>query len=147
MSPGVTWDFDTPTKLQADEGLNDSDKTFTVPVGVEWEIMSIWAELVTAGGVGNREMGVEIQDNASDVLFLIIVGASQAASLTRNYCFALHNPYQTAFIGPSSDLLLTPLPNFILPAGYVVRVYDTAAIDAAADDMVLQMLVRERKVA
>ena len=30
-----------------------------------------------------------------------------------------------------------PLPDFILPAGYVIRIYDVAAIQPAADDLVV----------
>jgi len=34
--------------------------------------------------------------------------------------------------------------NLVLPAGYKVRVYDSAAIDPAADDMAVNMLVEVR---
>ena len=36
------------------------------------------------------------------------------------------------------------IPPLLLPAGYSIRVLDTAAIDAAADDMVVQAMVIER---
>lgn len=128
--------------LQADEALNDSDKSLTVPANASWEIQTIWVELITTATVGNRQMTVELQDSAADVIARFDAGAVQAASLTRNYLFGANLPDLTAF--RAGDLLMTPLPCLVLPAGFIVRVYDSAAIAAAADDMVLQALVTAR---
>jgi hypothetical protein len=35
----------------------------------------------------------------------------------------------------------------VLPAGFTVRIYDSAAVDAAADDLLISMLVLERPAA
>lgn len=128
--------------LQADETADDSDKSFTVPAGRMWEIISIWVELTSTATVGNRQMQVDIQDSGSDVVMAVAAGAVQAASLTRNYLFGDHLPDLTAF--RAGDLLSTPIPPLQLPAGFIVRVYDSAAIAAAADDMIVQMLVNQR---
>lgn len=128
--------------LQADETVDDSDKSFTVPAGRMWEVTSIWVELISTAAVGNRQIVVEIQDSAADVVLAIAAGAVQAASLTRNYTFAPHMPDLTSF--RAADLLMTPIPPLLLSAGFVVRVYDSAAIAAAADDMVVQMLINQR---
>ena len=69
---------------------------------------------------------------------------TQAASLTYNYLFGVGVSDLTAV--RSSTFLMTPLVPWILPAGYKVRVYDSAAVAAAADDMVVQMLYAYRTV-
>ena len=131
--------------LQVDEAANDSDKTFTVPADTEWYICWIWVEYASTATVGVRQLVVQLQDDAADVIGEIRMGLAQAASLTRYYQ-----------IGPSlgdlvaardGDWLMTPLMSTtVLPAGYVVRVYDNNAVAAAADDMVVQMMVMARAV-
>lgn len=131
--------------LQADETANDSDKTIAVSASVEWEIMTIWVELITTATVGNRQIVIEFQDNSSDVIGQIRAGAVQAASLTRNYMFGQALGVDLTSFRDTS-FLMTPLPKIILPAAYIVRVYDNAAVDAAADDLVIQMMVMERSI-
>jgi len=133
------------TGLEADETLNDSDKTFTVTASVEWHILTIWVEFTSTGTAGNRQLVVELQDNAADVIGRFIAGITQAASLTRYYQF-----------GPAladleaerdADWIMTPFPpTIVLPAAYVLRVYDNNAVDAAADDMIVQILRGTRAV-
>ena len=133
--------------LQAEEAADDSDKSLTVPASTQWRIKSIWVELTSSGDAGNRVISVEIQDGSADVIFRVDAGAVQAASLTRYYSFAGWQADLTAFRGAGSDLLMTPIPpDLVLPAAYVVRVYDSAVIAAAADDMIVQMLVEARTV-
>ena len=127
--------------LQADEALNDSDKSFTVPSVVTWAVDSIWVELITTGTGGDRQLGVEFQDSAADVIAQMRAGAVQADSITRYYLFGFNVPDLTAF--RDTDFLTTPLPAILLPAGYIIRVFDNNAVDAAADDMVVQMMVRQ----
>ncbi len=129
--------------LQADEGANDSDKTFTVPAERIWVISSIWVELVSTATAGNRQMALEIQDASNDVVAEIRAGAVQAASLTRKYLFSVTAVDLIGF--RDTDWLSTPLPYLLLPAGFQVRVFDNNAVDAAADDMVVQMMVTELK--
>lgn len=136
----------TPS-LQSDEALNDSDKTFTVPASTEWKVQWIWVELTTTAVVGNREIVIEIQDNAADVIARIKAGIVQAASLTRYYLFAPNVTELTAFRGTAAaDTLSTIMPEWVLPAAYVIRVYDIAAVDAAADDLIIQMGIGSRSV-
>lgn len=136
-----TW---TPS-LQADETADDSDKTFTVPADTEWQLLSIWVEYTSTATAGTRQLVVEIQDSSNDVIGQIRAGATQAASLTYYYQFAAGMADLTAV--RDTDYLMCPLPpTWILPAGYKVRVYDNNAIDAAADDMIVQMIVAGRSV-
>ena len=128
-------------QLQADEAPNDSDKTFTVPVGKVWEILSIWVELTSTASVGNRQISVQIQDSDSDVIGTVIAGINQAESLTRNYFFGAGVVDLTT--ARDTNFLTTPIPRILLPAGFIIRVYDNFAVDVAADDMVVQMMVAE----
>ena len=131
--------------LVSDETADDSDKSFTVPANYMYQVLWIWVELTSDATVGNRQMTIELQDDAADVIGRWKAGAVQAASLTRNYCFAPSNADLTAF--RDTTFLMTPIPpTIVLPASYVVRVYDSAAVAAAADDMVVQMMVARRAV-
>lgn len=131
--------------LVADETANDSDKSLAVPASYEYHILSIWVELTTTATVGDRQLVVQVQDAAPDVIGEVRAGAVQAASLTRNYMFSAPCADLTAF--RDTDFLMTPLPGpLVLPATYIVRIYDNNAVDAAADDMVVQMLVARRAV-
>src|SRR5262245_34165994 len=128
--------------LQADVALNSSSKTFTVPAGKSWVVLAIYAKLLSTATVGNRQMEVKLQRAASHDLFIQRAGINQAASLTRFYMFGPDLGDLTAF--RDTDLLTTPLPNgATLPAGFKVLVRDKAAVDAAADDMDVRLLVEE----
>ena len=139
ISPGAF----TPG-LSAEESANDSDKSFTVPANTEWLVKSIWVELITTATVGDRQLEIQIQDDSSDVIGSIRAGVVQGASLTRNYLFALGIADLTSF--RDTDLMMTPIPELWLPAGYVVKVFDNNAVDAAADDMVVQVRYASRAV-
>lgn len=131
------------TAIQADENANDSDKSFTVPASTIWQVLWVWVELASTATVGSRQMTLEIQDAAADVIAVIKAGTTQAASLTYNYLFAPSLPDLTAV--RATNYMMTPMPpTIILPASYVLRVYDSAAVDAAADDMVVQLMVASR---
>lgn len=130
--------------LQSDENLNDSDKSFTVPASTEWRVKWIYVELTTTATAGNRQMEIQIQDDAADVIARLVCGDVQAASLTRYYLFAPNVAELTA--ERDTDKFSTLMPEWILPASYVVRVWDNAAVDAAADDLIIQMQVLARSV-
>ena len=131
--------------LIPDETVDDSDKSFTVPANYMYQVLWIWVELTTTATVGNRQMTIELQDNAADVIGRWKAGAVQAASLTRNYCFGPSNADLTAF--RDTTFLMTPIPpTILLPAAYIIRVYDSAAVAAAADDMVVQLMTARRAV-
>lgn len=130
--------------LVADEAANDSDKTLTaVPALVTWEIQSIRVEFIATATVGNRQLTVRVQDDVSDIVFEVTPGIVQTANQNIQYHFAPHLPDLTAGRDAGAHML-TPFPNLILLAGYTVRVFDNNAVDATADDMVVQMLVMQR---
>ncbi len=127
------------TAQMQDEEINDSDKTFTVPAHIEWEILGIWVELTTDVTVGDRQLVIEVQDVANDVIGQWArVGAIQAASLTRYYMLAPCLPDMVAF--RDTNYLTTPIPATpFLKETDQLRIYDNKAIAAATDDMVVQI--------
>lgn len=131
--------------LQADENLNDSDKTLTVPASTEWEILTIWVEFTTTATATVRQIVVEFQDSSSDVIFQMRAGATQDVSLTYYYAFGQGFGAEITSVR-DTDFLYIPLPKIILPAAYIIRVYDNNAVDAAADDLIIQALVNARSV-
>ena len=123
--------------LVSDEAANDSDKTLTVTAAQLWHLLWIWVELTTTATVGDRQIVIELQDTANDVIFQVRAGVTQAASLTYYYCFAP----SMADLTPvrDTDYLMTPLPpTVLLPAAFQIRVYDNNAVAAAADDLIIQ---------
>jgi len=128
--------------LQSDVTLNDSDKTFTVPTEKQWWLKSIYVSLVASASAGNRQVDALITDASDNPVCKMVAGAVQAENLTREYVFAPENPQEVAF---TNGLMFRAMPAaLVLPAGYKIRVYDSAAIDATHDDMTVNMLVEER---
>ena len=120
-----------------DASANDSDKTFIVPTNTRWLINWIHIALVTTATVGNRQIKLEILDAADNVRMDSHAGVVQAASLTRHYEYMKGIFREAAFI---DDAIQVPLPtDLAIPAGWKVRVYDSAAVDAAADDMTVSI--------
>jgi hypothetical protein len=131
------------TYVVSDVAADDSDKSFTVPANYEYKISNIFVTYISTATAGNRQLVVEITDG-TNVIAQARVGIVQTASLTRYYNFSKTMPELTAF--RDTDYLSTMLPDLILPATYVVRVYDKAAIAAAADDMTVRITFLRRQV-
>jgi len=130
-------------KWTRDAAANDSDKSFTVPAGKVWELISMTSELHTSATVGNRYLGIRITNGTNDIMNTIItavVVASKYAGL-RIFFGAPVAPSTTAFIRLDEATAPQDLTNSVgvgrvsLTAGCVVRIYDVSAIDAAADDL------------
>lgn len=113
-----------------DATLNDSDKTvLTVPAGKKVKLQEFHVSYVASAVVGNRTLTIQYTDGAN-VIFQKTWGINQPANQTYPYC---------GYIGANFDVVNAPfslpLPDVMLLAGYTVRIWDSAAIDAAADDM------------
>jgi len=121
-----------------DATADDSDKTFTVPANKLWKVKWILARFVTTATVGNRGLEVQIGDG-TNIIGYIGNGGVQAASTTTNSMF--YNGAPNTATG-SNRTIGTP-PDMLLPAGYTIRIWDTAAIDAAADDLTVAICVEE----
>ena len=125
--------------LLSDVEANDSDKKFTVPDGTIWRVESIKVQLISTATGGDRQLLIEIQDAADLVIAEYIAQITQAASLTRDYMFGAGLEPMTSVIGTRVFCQL-PSTGLIFPPGFGIRVYDEAAVDAAADDMTVQIL-------
>jgi hypothetical protein len=127
-----------------DATANDSDKSFTVPTGKIWELFAVEASIITTANAGNRSLRLTITDG-TNLLLIPRYSASIAASKRgfarwhSDYGYA-HTDAATYTLndgGAAADVAVHDwLPTkCYLPAGYVVRVYDSNAVDAAADDL------------
>lgn len=118
-----------------DAVADDSDKSFTP--AKRWRIQAIVVVLVATATAGNRQMVVRVLSGA-DLLFQSAAGAVQAQSTTVTYNFAEGNAREVTAVAGALDV---PLPsNFSVDPSLIVQVLDSAAIDAAADDMTVRIL-------
>lgn len=129
--------------VQSDTGANDSDKTLTVPSDTHWHILALHVGYTSDGTSGNRQLQLQIQNAATTVVWQQAAGAVQAASNAYNYEFQSGVVRETSVINGELNI---PLPNMWLPAAYKLRVYDSAAIAASSDDMLVHLLVDVRSI-
>lgn len=129
--------------ILSDEALNDSDKSFYVPLTHIYEIEWIWIEYAATSTGGNREITVELLDANSDTIGRVVAAAYLIADATEEFMFA---PGLTQYNGGDSTKHHAPLPRMQLPPRTTIRVWDSAAIAAAADDMIVQIMVTRRYV-
>lgn len=120
---------------------NDSDVTFELKSNKTHTVQSIWVELAATATVGNRQIEIQFQDPTGDVIGVIRAGVVQAESLTRKYFFGGALDI-TSF--RDTDLLMVAMPAIKLDANFKIRVFDNNAIAAAADDMVVHILIDEQ---
>lgn len=125
-----------------DDTANDSDKSFTVPAGKIVMPFFVAATLACTATVGNRSLRMTISDG-TNLIYKTTFQASVAASQTGTL-YVEPGPYAsstTARPGPGSSdtanvtLSVTMPSPLYLKAGYIIHVWDRAAIDPAADDM------------
>lgn len=129
-------------KVIEDEDANNSAKTYTVPDGVAWEPRHLLVEYAASADVGSRLLAVEFLDDANDVIGTCPVATPTvtAGQTMRFNLFAScvsKNPATGAAYGTD------PLSPILLPPGYKIKVYDSAAIAATADDVTVHLTVVE----
>jgi hypothetical protein len=114
-----------------------NDKPFTVPTaatappkGRIWELLYGRVELTTTATVGNRQLTLQVETAGGDVLYLDDATATTPASQT-----------DVAFL-IGDDPVLPTNRSIWLPAGAVVRLWDSADIDAL-DTLKVWLVVRE----
>ncbi len=123
--------------------INDSDKSFVVPNGEEWEVLYVQAQLITTSDAGTRQMVLEILGAGAELLGRYSAGATQGISLTERYNWG---PSLTDQATPISLELTVSMPsNLRLGPGFTLTVKDIAAIQPAADDMEVRFAVARRR--
>lgn len=134
------WGKGTPRWVR-DAAANDSDKSFTVPDGKIWRVLTVRATFTATATVGNRILTAGITDG-TNVLWTGPRTGNIAATNTAVLLFSENYDYSTTAgianlddYTPPSISVVGPLPFIYLLPGYVLRVWDKSAIDAAADDL------------
>lgn len=133
----------TPIASYFDAAANDSDKAWVVPDGEMWLLN--WAHLISVASatVGNRIFCIDVTDEDGNLLIDIPSSAAQTAGTTEHYVFYQGIYRETAF---AANAIQIPIPkDLYLKAGYTLRFYDRAAIDAAADDMTVSFQIKRYK--
>ena len=137
------WGKGTP-KWVRDATLNDSDKSFTVPDGKIWDVQYVRARLVCTATVGTRLMNVRIKPDGSTVQFItpnVSATASQSSVLMLGVGVTSTTNLLTNDVGDGVNAsLIWSMPRMpLIKAGGVIQVIEYAAIDAAADDMIVDL--------
>jgi hypothetical protein len=138
----ATWSFPGGRLiLQTDETANDSDKTITVPTGKRWLILWCHVEYTASATAGARFIEMHLRDSSDNIIAVATHTININAGESYNLEFL---PSGTARNGSTVVNAIIPLPPItILEAGYDIRIFDSAAIDPAADNMIIKMLVLE----
>jgi len=119
-----------------DVAVDDSDKTIAVPAGERWELLGVYADLTTTATVGTRQLEIAIA-TATGILVRLEFGETQIASITnKRYAAALGLVTEAHIAG---EMIFAQLPTLHLVEGDTIRVFDSAGIDAAADDLIVQV--------
>jgi len=134
----LTRNFPNPD-LQAEEAVNDSNKPITVKLNEIWEILWIWIEFAATATVGNRQVQLDILDESDDVVLSVLAANVQIASTTEYYLISPNGQEPKETVAGRHFIPIPP--KLFLPQSYDIKIYDSAAIAAAADDMVVQMMV------
>lgn len=130
--------------LTSDTSANDSDKTIAVPADKEWFIQSILVELSASSSAGDRKMVIEILNGSADVVQVIIHNeSSHPEDEEWHYSYSRIGSTGSATIG-SVFVVMTNIDGLILPGGYSLHIYDAAAIDPSADDMIVHVRALQR---
>lgn len=144
----VPWGKISP-EVEAEETLNDSDKTISVPSDEEWKILSIRVEYTATATVGTRQFKLEIRDGDNDVIYEVTnfpITASQIVLCQYLASVGYWDETDITYYGTNIRRLESLPDPTILKAGWDIRIRDMSAIDAAADDMIIQIIVKKRKV-
>ncbi len=133
-----------PIQSQYDATANDSDKSFTVPGNEMWRLNFATVILATTAAAGNRVLTLTVTDPSGNVIATSVAGAVQAASGTVTYEFCDGLARETSVVNAS---LRCGIPAELwLEPGAVLRIYDSAAIAADADDMTVSFQYKKYTV-
>jgi len=135
--------LDFSVKSQIEETANDSDKTFVVPAGKLWKMLSIYVHYTATADVGNRFVNIQIIDPDTKVVFYVRA-AAQVASAQIWYVWV---PALSPDDNASNYMFYGPLPSpCILPPGWSIHIWDESAIQPAADDMLCYLIYGEADI-
>ena len=123
----------------SEEADNSSDKSFVVEDelgnNVELEIHHIRLEFDATAGAGTRKFTIEIKDEDADVIFSLQLNANSDVIADGSEVTELipgSDVVAAIGAGPHRDFLPKP---FFIRSGQTLRIYDSEAVAASADDM------------
>jgi hypothetical protein len=124
-------------KVLSNITTHSSSKTITIPDHEQWDISAIYVTLASTATAGNRQLRLSILKPDNTVIFSTDALNTQAASLTYKYLFmpgAANEDHQAKLWLQNG--LPTPC---LVSAKYKIKIEDTAAVAAAADDMLIHI--------
>ena len=127
--------------VQINHAANDSDLTVTVPDLREYCLKAVFIDYSSTATVGNRIVTLDYKSGGVvhfSVRFLA-VPASQSNDILVGSIGGPFEPVET-LAGEQH----VGLPDIWLPAGFTLRIWDATAVDAAADDMLVNLWFEER---
>jgi len=124
-------------KWSQDATANDSDKSFTTPVGKVREYLAVYLRFVTTATVGNRLLAIHLYPDGVLEMGRPFTSGTIAASLDQRYMIGFGSITDDTSSG--ANTLVQGAPRCIIPAGGYLRIFDTAAVDAAADDLTVNL--------
>jgi hypothetical protein len=130
-----------------DAAVDDSDKSFTVPTGKQWKMRYLAYSLKATATVGNRLMQMKITDGTNPIYPGYYPNTNLAASAYGSVIvsFGSVTPnapttrYGLDYANTSTVNYVEVYPEMTLTAGFIIRCWDSAAIDPAADDMAVSI--------
>lgn len=135
-----------------DATLNDSDKSFTVPANKRWHLLGVRYQITASATVGTRTTIVSLTNGANVIETMGRVDAA-ATQTSAGRCgpqmgYTVSAPLNLlgSAGNPTGKAQENMFEDMWLPAGYVIRVYDAAAVDAAADDLTVILHIEELDV-
>jgi len=136
-------------KYQRDADVNDSDKTITVPANKIWSVLLVVVNITCSADVGNRYIGLGIANDLAALVWASQpVGPITATQVGQLFASpgmptstTARRSIATAALNVSANVQAdTSLPSqLLLLPGYSIHALDTAAVAAAADDMILEI--------
>lgn len=122
-------------QLFADTALNDSNKDVQPPAGEQWEVELILVEFIATATAGNRTIQFELLVSGTPITTpFLYKDDNLAATSTRRLVVSRHSGAKGTS-GALGDTTFVPLSCPVLNDTIGLRIRDSAAIDAAADDM------------
>jgi len=131
-------------KLTRAVSTDDSDVSLIVPTGKVWRMLYIQVQIATTADAGNRVLNTAIWDGSTNYYYPATPTANIIASKyggIRMYFESSGADSTTVYPRYNSnttnlDIALTVFrPTTYLPAGTQIRLWDSAAIQPAADDI------------
>ncbi len=123
-------------RLVTDLTANQNNKLITVPENKTWKIKWIYCTFNTTATVGNRSLRFRVHNEGGLTILSILAITAQTASNAFIYNWAR----EFERLGTSEQYIT--LPDIILPAGFAIRIFETADIDDG-DDLLIHLLVEE----